>query len=248
MWPAGERVGAVIQARMGSTRLPGKALIDLEGTPIIGWVVSRVRALGGIIDGVVLATSTSPGDDPLAAWARRAGVAVFRGDEADVLDRYRRCTDAYGFDAVLRVTGDNPLVCPREGRRLVDRFRRRRRDYITGLTCDGSGLPVGAGLELFGADGLRQSAEKATGSDDREHVNEYLRARPERFDIERVVSLPEHQAPDLSLTIDTASDFERVRGWIRAATGRGHRPPPATPDLPLAQVVAAYRRSRAGAA
>jgi spore coat polysaccharide biosynthesis protein SpsF len=105
------KVGAVIQARMGSSRLPGKVLLDIAGTPMLGRVVDRARR-GRSVNLVIVATTTGPQDDPLAAYARSLSVDVFRGDENDVLDRYYQAAKAFDLDVVARITSDCPLLDP----------------------------------------------------------------------------------------------------------------------------------------
>jgi len=235
MWPGGERVGVILQARMGSTRLPGKVMRPLEGRPLIAWVVERLQAIEGV-DGVVLATSRAETEAPLIAWARAEGLPCFRGDEHDVLDRYVQCMEAYGLDAVVRATGDNPLLCPIEASRLVDLYRRTNVDYATNVTSDGSGLPIGAGLEVFGAEALRVSASEGLEPHHREHVNEFIRERPARFRRRVQFALPEHCAPKLSLTVDTPEDFAAMEACYRA-----HRDDGGIGPVPLSWVVARHR-------
>lgn len=231
--PARERVGVILQARMGSSRLPGKVLRALDGRPLIAWVVARLRAIEGIED-VVVATSNHAREAPLVAWAQAEGVSVFRGDEDDVLDRYVRCMDAYGFGAVVRATGDNPMVCPVEGTRLVELYRQTKVDYAAALG-KGCGLPTGAGLEIFDAEALRRSAREGTQPHHREHVNELILEQPHRFRRRVQRALPAHRAPSLSLTVDTPEELAAMDRWYaayRAEGGRGL--------VPLAWVVAAH--------
>jgi spore coat polysaccharide biosynthesis protein SpsF (cytidylyltransferase family) len=102
---------AIIQARMGSTRLPGKVLMDLGGRPALAWVVRAARAAVGV-DEVWVATSTAASDDPVARWCNDNDVPVHRGSEHDVLDRYAGAMLASGADAIIRLTGDCPLLDP----------------------------------------------------------------------------------------------------------------------------------------
>lgn len=234
------RVGVILQARMGSRRLPGKVMRHLDGRPLIASVVRRLRAIVGV-DEVVVATSTHDREAPLVEWAHGEGVEVFRGDEHDVLDRFVCCMEAYGFDAVVRATADNPMVCPFEGSRLVDLYRRANLDYAS-AAGEASGLPVGAGLEVFDAVALRISAREGTEPHHREHVNEFILEHPHRFQCRSLAALRPHRERSLSLTVDTPEDLAAMEGWYAAYRAQGGQG-----LVPLAWVIETHR-ALAGAA
>ena len=115
---------ALIQARMGSSRFPGKVLEDLSGHPMLWHVVERVRRAGRV-DKVVVATTDRAVDDPIAAFCEREGVGCFRGNEQDVLDRFYQAAKANHADVVVRITADCPLIDPSVIDRVLERFRAR---------------------------------------------------------------------------------------------------------------------------
>lgn len=221
---------AVIQARMGSTRLPGKVLADLGGLPILGHVVARARRIPGV-DAVVVATTTEAADDALAEACRLAGWRCFRGSEPDVLDRYLGAAVATGAGHIMRLTADNPFVGVEEAGRVLA-VHRAGGDYTHNLTSHGGGVPVGTAVEVFTAAALERAWREGTEPHHREHVDEYLLEHPERFRTTVVTALDTSGA-DLVLTVDTPADLERAR----AIVARLEDPVAA----PLAAVIAAAR-------
>jgi spore coat polysaccharide biosynthesis protein SpsF len=155
------RVVAVVQARMSSTRLPGKVLRPLAGLRVLDWVVRAARAAAEV-DAIVVATSENPDDDAIAAWGAASGVEVVRGELDDVLSRFVRAAEATRADAVVRLTADCPLLDPA----LIDRVVRTWRDdpsadYVA--TTVRRRLPRGLDVELIRADVLRELAGTAEG-------------------------------------------------------------------------------------
>ncbi len=213
---------AVVQARMSSTRLPGKVLADLGGRPVLEWVVSRLRDSRELA-GVVVATSDEPGDDPVA---EAAPARVVRGPLADVLGRYAIAARDLGFEGLVRVTADCPLIDPAVVDEVVAAWRAGEADYVANV-IEPRTYPVGMDTEVVSADALLAADAEATEPYDREHVTPFVRSRPERFP-QRAVTL-DPPRPDVRLTLDTAEDLERLRAVV-GATG---------PDASLAELVAA---------
>jgi len=163
---------AIIQARMGSTRLPGKVLADLAGQPVLAWVVRAARAATGV-DDVWVATSTAAADDAVVAWCKANGVPVHRGSEDDVLDRYVGAAKASGANVVVRLTADCPLLDPAV---IAQTIRLRA---MTGVAyasnVDPPTWPDGLDCEVLTADTLVTAAAEATRASDREHVTPFVR-------------------------------------------------------------------------
>ena len=194
---------ALVQARMGSTRLPGKVLKPLGGMPVLGWVVRAARATPGI-DSVTVATSDRPTDDAVAAWCAENDVTCWRGPEDDVLERMLGAARNAEADIVLRLTADCPLLDPQVCGEVLALLRRSGADYASnveprswpdGLDCEAATL---AALEIAG--------REAEPGPDREHVTPFLRRQQQRF---RSVSLrcPLDGLEAESWTLDSAEDF-----------------------------------------
>lgn len=194
--------GIIIQARMGSTRLPGKVLKPLAGKPMLARILGRFQHCRRA-DRVVLATSDRIQDDPVAALAGDLGMPVFRGSESDVLDRYRQCARAFGFTAIVRATGDNPFVDVEEADRLIAFHHASGLDYAANV----GGLPIGVGVEIMTMAALERSWREGLAPHHREHVNEYILENPALFRQEAPTIPPEKLAPTLRLTVDTPEDF-----------------------------------------
>ena len=201
------RVAAIVQARMGSTRLPGKVLADIDGRPLLARVLDRIRGARRV-DEVVVATSAGVADDPIAELCSREGWACFRGSEEDVLDRYHGAAVAHGADHVVRVTADCPFVSPVEIDRVVARHLEAEADYTHSLTIWGSGMPLGTGVEVFTLGCLERSWREGLEPHHREHVDEYVGDHPELFHVERVDAPPELRRPSYRLTVDEPADLE----------------------------------------
>lgn len=212
-------IGIILQARVASTRLPGKALKDLAGRPMIEWVLQRL-SLSKRAGLLVLAIPDAPADDPLARIGSRLNVRVFRGSESDVLDRYYQCARFHHLDAVVRATGDNPFVDPFECDRLIDLYSFAKVDYASSFN---GGLPVGVGLEIFSFPALEASWNEGKLPRHREHVNEFIHDHPERFTTALLKADAAKNAPHLSLTVDTQEQFEKAaklyEGYFREHSG-----------------------------
>lgn len=203
-------VAAVIQARMGSTRLPGKVLMKIAAEPVLAHVVARSRAIDGV-DEVIVATSDLPADDPIADLCRDRGWGCHRGSEADVLDRYLCAAAEWQVDQLIRVTADCPLLCTLEAGRVVARQLESSADCSHNLTAFGSGMPLGTGVEACTFAAIETSWLEGHAAADREHVLWYVHQHPERFRVELVICREAVRRPDYRLTVDTEEDLALVR-------------------------------------
>jgi spore coat polysaccharide biosynthesis protein SpsF len=211
-------IAIVLQARMASTRLPGKALADLNGRPIVEHCIERLRATSALP--VVLATTQRSDDDPLAEVARRLDIEVVRGPDEDVLGRFVLVVRTFGCSAVIRATADNPAVDLDAPRRTLDQLIRQQADHVVE-----SGLPYGAAVEAIAADALLVSADVATDRYDREHVTPFIR-RDGRFFALEAVAPQRLTAPALRLTVDTEEDLGFMRRFFAVAEAGAERPVP----------------------
>ena len=197
-------LGIIIQARMGSTRLPGKVLKPIAGKALLDHVLGRLENLGRDAQ-VVVATSLGESDDLIAAHCR-GRVSCFRGSELDVLERYFLCAAEYGFDHVVRLTADNPFTDIEELGRLIDLHLAAGYDYTHAFGM----MPLGVGAEIFTMDALLLSHREGHASNHREHVNEFIQENPQRFRIGVLDVPPAKRAPQLRLTVDTPEDYARA--------------------------------------
>jgi spore coat polysaccharide biosynthesis protein SpsF len=197
------RLIAVIQARTGSTRLPGKVLRDLGGRPVLAWVVAAARN-SRVCAEVVVATTTDPGDDAVAALAAALGARCVRGPVDDVLRRYLLAVAAVGAgatDGVVRLTADCPLLDPGIIAMCGRAFERSSIDYVTTDHVDT--VAHGFDVEVVSVEALRRVDAVATGAD-RTHVTSYITAHPGEFGIASVALDP--PSVDLRVTLDEPAD------------------------------------------
>lgn len=203
-----ERIVASIEARMGSSRLPGKVLMDIGGKPALARLVDRLRACT-LLDDVVVATSTFPGDDAIAEWANNYGVAVHRGSEEDVLQRVVDAQRAMKSTITVEVTGDCPLLDPELIDLGIETFFANECDVACNVKIES--FPQGADVQVFRTNAL---AEVAATIDDlavREHVSLYFYENPDRYRTVHMLATADRRAPHVRLQLDYAEDLEFIR-------------------------------------
>ena len=191
----------IIQARMGSERLPGKVLLELCGKSVLEHLVERL-SYAKRIDRLVVATTTNPLDDALVEAMKRIGQPVFRGSENDVLERFYMAAQQTPGDIILRFTADNPLIDPALVDDAIECFRP---DYLR----FGLGRPLGTVLELFTIQALNEAQRLATSAEHREHVTPFLYKNPQYFACFEHRTKENHE--NLRWTIDTSEDYELVK-------------------------------------
>jgi spore coat polysaccharide biosynthesis protein SpsF len=199
------RIVAIVQAHMGSTRLPGKVLLDLAGRTMLARVVRRAQRTR-LIDEVTVACSTEPSDDAIVTECATLGIRVHRGSDSDVLDRYHGATEAFRPDAVVRITSDCPLIEPEVSDKVIARFLESGADY-TSNTIDRS-YPRGLDTEICRRACLDRAWAEAKESYQRVHVTPYLYQHPELFKTVQVRG--ETDLNELRWTVDTREDFEFI--------------------------------------
>ncbi|MBN2122697.1 MAG: glycosyltransferase family protein [Deltaproteobacteria bacterium] len=172
------KIGAIVQARMGSTRFPGKVLKPLAGVPLLWHTLHRLTQVREI-DEVILATSALDRDDPLAGFARKERIPVFRGSEDDVLERYCLAAREYRLDGVVRITADCPLIDPDVTARTVRLFLETGADFASNTLK--RTFPRGTDTEAFSADALERAHAGALRQEEREHVTLHMYTHPEMF-------------------------------------------------------------------
>ena len=200
-------IAAIIQARMASTRLPGKVLADIGGKPMIQRVIDRVKA-AKLLDHVILATTVHETDAPLVDLSAALGVETFRGSVDDVLDRYYRAALFAKVDIVVRITGDCPLMDPPLIDRTVEGFLEGDCDYAS-TSYPAATFPDGLDIEVFPVEVLEQAWREASLSSEREHVTPYIWKNPELFRLKSIVNSCDLSA--MRWTVDEENDLRFAR-------------------------------------
>ena len=207
---------ALIQARMGSSRFPGKVLEDLAGRPMLWHVVRRVRRASRV-DRVVVATTDRPVDDPIVRFCEQERISCFRGSEPDVLDRFYRAAKANDADVVVRITADCPLIDPAVIDTVLERFQLGGCDYACNVIR--YTYPDGLDTEVFSFAALEQAWREAAKPSEREHVTPYLRT--DRFRVANVESEIPVSPSQYRWTVDHPADLEFVRKVYAAFSENG---------------------------
>ena len=213
---AGVPVLAIVQARMGSSRFPGKALADICGRPMIWHVIERARRASRI-NQIVVATTDRRSDDSIADFCADQALACFRGSEHDVLDRFYQAAKKFDAQSVVRITGDCPLIDPNVIDRVIDRFADGKWDYASNTLR--YTYPDGLDTEVFSFAALERAWHEATKSSDREHVTPFMKCEPFAVrSVENNKALP--MGAPLRWTVDYPSDLEFVRRIYSKLDGR----------------------------
>ena len=202
-----ESIGIVIQARMGSTRLPGKVLCPILGEPLLGRLCRRLKGCS-TIDTLIVATTDLARDQPVVDACRSLGVEVFRGFEDDVLARFVDAARAYRLETVVRITADNPLTDPQGIDILVEAYRRNSACLVHNAHL--RGYPYGTGAELASMASLEACDRRPLAPDEREHLTTHIRRRPDEFPCVKVEAPPELFRPGYFLTVDYPEDLRLV--------------------------------------
>lgn len=210
-----EGLAAMVQARLGSSRLPGKVMADVCGAPLLARVVERV-ARSRHRPRIVLATTDLPEDDPIESFARDRGLGCHRGESRDVLARFWGAARRFGAETIVRVTADDPFKDPGVIDAVIDRYLaggpEGGYDYVSNAVTPS--YPEGLDVEIFSAAALARAHAEARTTAEREHVTPYIWQHPERFRIGNVAH--DEDLSSLRLTVDTAEDLD----FARALYGR----------------------------
>lgn len=198
-----KRVVAIIQARMGSTRLPGKVMEKIGKKSLLEILVSRLKKSKNL-DDIAIATTRKKIDDDIVDLSKNLGLKFYRGSEEDVLSRYVEAASLFDAFVVVRVTGDNPLTDPQLTDKLVEAHIKRNSDYTF---CEN--VPLGTSVEVVNITALKDANVNTKLQLDREHVTPYIKSHPEIFKVQKVDFYLNNQK--LRLTIDTKEDMELIK-------------------------------------
>ena len=202
------RVVASIEARMNSSRLPGKSLIDIEGVPTLTRVIRRLR-LCAMVDDIVLATTTSALDDCLEKWAHSEQIKVFRGSEQDVLGRVVGAHEMMNSDIVVEITGDCPLLDPEVIDLGIKTFINNDCDVVANVRKPS--YPQGVDVQVFKLSNLKHVAETINDPAVREHVSLYFYENPDRYKIFHLIAPSGWHAGERRFQLDYPEDLSFIR-------------------------------------
>lgn len=203
----------IVQARMTSTRLPGKVLKEVLGKTLLEYLIERLRRVK-LADGIIIATTINQTDQPIVDLCRKLNVTVTRGSEHDVLARYHEAAKLHHADVVVRVTSDCPAIDPAVIDEVLGFYRSHLGEYDYVSNSLTQSFPYGMAVEVFTFNSLEEAAREATTEPEREHVSPFLYTRPERYRIGQVVypqDISHHR-----WTVDTPEDFELIRRIIES--------------------------------
>ena len=200
-------IGCIIQARMGSSRLPGKALMKSDsGKPLLYYVINQLRYCSKIKN-LVIATTTNQEDDEIEKFANNNSVNVFRGKEKDVLDRYFQCAKKYSFSTIVRITADCPLIDPQIVDKVIEQFFSGNYDFATNTLT--RTFPIGTDVEVFSFSALERAWKSAQLPSEREHVTPYLYSHPEKFNTSTLKS--KKNLSQFRWALDYENDLKLIR-------------------------------------
>lgn len=196
---------AIVQARMSSTRLPGKVLKPLSGKVVLDHVLDRLGKCK-LIDQIVVATTTDDIDEQLVDWCKKRGVACFRGDRDDVLSRYYQCATKYNAGEVVRITSDNPLLDPEIVGQVIELKQKSGADYAANNLV--KSFPHGLDVEVISYKALKESNDNAVEDFEREHVTQYVRHRTNQYVLTNLSS--EGNWHHIRVTLDEDEDYQLI--------------------------------------
>lgn len=203
----------IVQARMTSTRLPGKVLKTVLGKPLLDYQLERLRRVK-LASRIVIATTTNDTDQPIVEWCEHRGVDCFRGSEHDVLARYHGAAALHHADTVVRVTSDCPLIDPAVIDHVIGHYLDHRDSCDYASNCLERSYPRGMDAEVFSRHALDEAFAEATEGSEREHVTPFIYRHPERYRLANI-AYRENQGRH-RWTVDTPEDFELVEKILNA--------------------------------
>jgi len=204
-------ISAIIQARMGSTRLPGKVLKEIKGKKIIDYVIERTLLSENIND-VIIATTRKEKDDVLEKYAVEKNIKFYRGNEHNVLSRYYHSAKKFNTDVIVRITSDCPLIDPGIIDQIITTHLNSKVDYTTNKQK--RTYPRGFDVEVFNFKTLEIAYKNAEKDYEKEHVTPYIRERCEKFKLKNVEAEGKLNRPDIRITVDTKEDYQLIKKII----------------------------------
>lgn len=203
-----DNIGIIIQARMSSSRLPGKVMLKLKGHEVLWHVVERCRQSKA--NRVIVATSIDPNDDAIVSFCKKNHIDVFRGSLNNVLERYYQCAKKYKLDSIVRITSDCPLIDPLIINKAIAEFKKGDWDYVSDEEANQSEFPLGLCVEIFSFESFKKVRAEAKAVHEQEHVTPRYYENKNEFQVApRLKAPPEYRVP-YRLTLDYPEDFEMM--------------------------------------
>ena len=202
------RIIATIEARMTSTRLPGKVMMPVLDKPMLHYLVDRLKKVPSI-DDIVLATTINDTDDILVDFAKDENIKWFRGSEDDVMLRVIQAASSVNADIVVEITGDCPIIDPMIVEQSILMFKANNVDYVSNVII--RSFPDGMDSQVFSLDSLKKSFLMTNNPLDHEHVTLHIRNNPDFFSRINIVAPPELEWPELGLTLDEKDDYNLLK-------------------------------------
>ena len=202
-----KKIVAIVEARMTSSRLPGKVMLEILGKPILGYIFDSLKQVD-IIDDIVLATTDNSSDDCLIDYAKSKNIKFYRGSEEDVLNRVKCAADYYNADIVVEITGDCPLIDPEIVEQIINIYLNNNADYVSNAHI--RTYPDGMDVQVFSLKTLKLSSSMTNRKLDKEHVTLHIRNNPDIFRIINVMAPSTLHRPQLGLTLDQIEDFRLI--------------------------------------
>lgn len=209
-------INIIVQARMGSTRLPGKIMMKVKDKPLLSYLVKQISH-SIKYDNLIIATTNLESDEEIVNFCNLNNIEIFRGSENDVLDRYYKCAKKYDSDIIVRITSDCPLIDPTLIDECISEFQKNHFDYFSNINkkinekwiYDLSGYPLGFGVEVFTFNTLKTTWENAKNNFDREHVTQFILDNPRLFHIGNMENAYDYS--NLRLAVDYQVDFDLIK-------------------------------------
>ena len=201
-------IGCIIQARMGSTRLPGKVMMNVEDQkPVLYFVIKQLQECK-LIDKIIVATTTNDEDSQIVNYSKNLGIDYFRGSAKDVLDRYYQCAKEYSISTIVRIPSDKPLIDPEIVDNVINFFRNNSYDYVTNFLSNPT-FPSGTEVEIFSMNALKKAWKNAKLPSEKEHVTPYFTNHKDEFKITHVEN--SENLSHLRWAVDRIEDLKLVR-------------------------------------
>ena len=201
-------IGCIIQARMGSTRLPGKVMLNVENDKTVLHFVIKQLQNCKLVDKIIVATTTLEDDNQIANFSKYLGIDSFRGSSDNVLDRYYQCAKEYSVSTIVRIPSDKPLIDPEIVDNVVSVFRNNLYDYITNFLSNPT-FPSGTEVEVFSINALKKAWKKAKLPSEKEHVTPYFANHEDEFKITHIEN--SENLSHLRWAVDRIEDLKLVR-------------------------------------